>query len=74
MENLYVLELNDILALIGGIAFANAIGLILFILLGWSTFPPNLGLLMTLASFLLVVALLTILPAIMIFLLIFISS
>lgn len=74
MENLYVLELNDILALIGGIAFANAIGLLLFILLGWSTLPPNIGLLMTIASFLLVIVILTILPAIMIFVLIFISS
>lgn len=74
MENLYVLELNDILALIGGIAFANAIGLLLFILLGWSAFPPNLGILMTIASFLLVVVLLTLLPAITIFALIFLSS
>lgn len=74
MENLYVLELNDILALIGGITFANALALLLFIVFGWSALPQGAGFLMTIASFFLVVILLTLFPAIMIFVLIFISS
>lgn len=74
MENLYLLELPDILAIAFGIAIANALALLLFIIIGWSTIPVGTGLLMSFASFLLVVATMTVLPIIAIFALIFASS
>lgn len=73
MENLDALLFVDWVAIVGGIALANAVTLAVFVLVGLSH-VPEMGLLGLLGAFLLVVVGLTVLPAVSVLGLIFLAG
>lgn len=74
MRELGMLGIGDLLAVVGGIAVGNGVTIGLFALLGWSRVPPGAGIVELISSFLAVVIGLTIVPALVVLLLAYLSS
>lgn len=73
MRNLHVLALDDLLAIVGGVLAGNAITLLFLVVLGVSDVPAGAGVIELLASFVLVLVGITVLPVAIVVLMTYLS-